>query len=89
MPGTTTLGVSTAVLDQLKSTGQAQIALVYDTAGSTMNGVLQMIEATRVPLILEGDQQTVPAIHARGTFGRDGSPPTATSTSSTTATTPS
>lgn len=70
MPGTTTLGVSTAVLDQLKSTGQAQIALVYDTAGSTMNGVLQMIEATRVPLILEGDQQTVPAIHARGTFGQ-------------------
>jgi outer membrane protein OmpA-like peptidoglycan-associated protein len=70
MPGTTTLGVSAAVLDELRSTGQAQIALVYDTAGSTMNGVLQLIERSRFPVIMEGQQQTVPVVRARGTFGQ-------------------
>ncbi|MFO1090945.1 MAG: OmpA family protein [Hyphomicrobiales bacterium] len=70
MPGTTTLGVSTAVLNDLRNTGQAQISLVYDTAGSTMPGVMRMIERTKVPVILEGQQQMVPAIHASGQFGQ-------------------
>jgi outer membrane protein OmpA-like peptidoglycan-associated protein len=70
MPGTTTLGVSTAVLEDLRATGQAQIALVYDTAGSSMNGVMQLIERTRVPVILEGEQKMVPALHTRGSFGK-------------------
>jgi outer membrane protein OmpA-like peptidoglycan-associated protein len=70
MPGTTTLGVSTDVLNSLRDAGASPVALVYDTAGSTMNGTMTMIERTKVPVILENANIMAPVVHVSGVFGQ-------------------
>ncbi len=69
IPGSTTLGLSSATFEQLRNTGQAPLALAYDTKLSSIAGVLTVVNRdTRVPIIVVGRAVDVPALHARGVF---------------------
>lgn len=80
-PGTTTLGVSTAVLQDLRSTGRANIRVIGtpDLASAVFamltglpefEGELERVDtqAVRVPVLLNGRRVALPAIHASGTL---------------------
>lgn len=71
IPNTTTLGTSAAVLEELRSTGQAPSNLVYNEAMATMSGMFTLAEKTQMSVNLDGNPVNVPVIHATGTF-KDG-----------------
>ncbi|MGI9412513.1 MAG: OmpA family protein [Hyphomicrobiales bacterium] len=69
IPGTTTLGISTTVLEQLRAEGQAPLALIYDTTLTPMPGRLTLVEQNiRVPVLVENQVVQVAALRANGTF---------------------
>lgn len=69
IPGTTSLGVSTAAFEQLRSTGKSEIALMYDTKLSTIPGVLTVVQKDfRVPVLIEQQIVEIPALRASGEF---------------------
>jgi outer membrane protein OmpA-like peptidoglycan-associated protein len=66
---TTTLGTSSAVLEELRTTGHASAALVYNEAMATMQGQFDLISDKEQFSITMGNTHTqVPAVHASGTF---------------------
>jgi outer membrane protein OmpA-like peptidoglycan-associated protein len=65
---TTTLGVSFAVFNELRSTGQARMDLIPDTSMKAMQGQLQMTETASMTVDMGGRQVPVPVVHARGQF---------------------
>lgn len=71
IPGTTTLGTSAAVLEELRSTGQAASNLVYNEAMATMTGGFTLVEKTQMAVNLDGSPLNVPVLHAKGSF-KDG-----------------
>lgn len=69
IPNTTSLGVSSAVLRELRSRGAAQVSLMYDTRLSTIPGVLTLVnDKARMPVIIENQIVDVPVLIARGSF---------------------
>ncbi len=68
IPNTTTLGTSAAVLEELRSTGQAASNLVYNEAMATMPGTFTLVEKAQMPINLDGNPVNVPVIHATGRF---------------------
>jgi outer membrane protein OmpA-like peptidoglycan-associated protein len=79
--GTTALGVSTEVLEELKSEGRSECSLAYfeQTAylisglglpSPEYEGFLERVEPgpVGVPVVLDGQRQWLRAIHAKGTF---------------------
>lgn len=68
IPGTTTLGTSAAVLEELRSTGQAASNLMYNEGMATMPGTFTLVEKTQMAVNLDGNPVNVPVIHATGSF---------------------
>jgi outer membrane protein OmpA-like peptidoglycan-associated protein len=79
--GATALGVSTAVLQELRDEGRSECSLAsIDTVDSVFGGVglpspeyevtLERVEKdpVPVPVLLDGERQWLPAIHAKGTL---------------------
>ena len=66
---TTTLGTSAAVLEELRSTGQASSSLIYNTSLASMPGVFRLAEKDiKMSVDVEGRPMQVPVVHAVGTF---------------------
>jgi outer membrane protein OmpA-like peptidoglycan-associated protein len=65
---TTTIGVSSAVLEELRSTGQASLGLIPDTSMSVMQGQLRVAEKIKMQVDVGGHQVPVPVIHATAQF---------------------
>jgi outer membrane protein OmpA-like peptidoglycan-associated protein len=85
VPGTTAVGVSSAVLHALKSRGQAELA-IFDSPGGQQSadrnshpsvfdyesgGSLRRIGTVRLPIAVNGVKTELNAIHAKGEFGVD------------------
>lgn len=72
IPGSTSLGISADVLKDLRSRGEARLALAYDAKLSQMDGTLRPAGGEiRVPMIVENEVAEVPAIRAVGSFKKD------------------
>jgi outer membrane protein OmpA-like peptidoglycan-associated protein len=65
---TTTLGTSTAVLEELRTTGQATSNLIYTAELASMPGVFTLAEKGKMSLNIDGHIENVPVIHAIGSF---------------------
>jgi outer membrane protein OmpA-like peptidoglycan-associated protein len=69
MPDTTTLGTSTAVLEQLRTTGSAPSSIIYDAALNRVDGQFMLLDPKAKFSVQLGDQVVdVPAITATGSF---------------------
>lgn len=69
IPGTTSLGLSTAALQQLRKTGATPLNLMYDTKLSTIPGALTLVnDNTRLPVLVENQIVEMPVLVARGAF---------------------
>jgi outer membrane protein OmpA-like peptidoglycan-associated protein len=69
IPNTTSLGLSSAQLRELRSTGQTAMSIIYDTALSRMSGRLTLVaQGIRMPVLVGGDSVEVPVLHAHGEF---------------------
>lgn len=67
--GTTSLGISNAILKELRQTGQARVALMHDIALNTIDGVLKMHRPNiKVPVLIENQVVNMPAVHVKGVF---------------------
>jgi outer membrane protein OmpA-like peptidoglycan-associated protein len=68
--GTTTLGTSASVLEELRATGRASSNLMYNEAMATIPGEFTLAEKrVMLPVVVEGQLIQVPAVHAIGNFG--------------------
>jgi outer membrane protein OmpA-like peptidoglycan-associated protein len=68
---TTSLGTSTAVLDELRKTGRASAALVYNAALAVMQGQFTLTgQGMTLPLLVESQTVQIPVVHATGTFAK-------------------
>ena len=65
---TTTLGTSTSVLEELRSTGQARMGLIPDTSLNVMQGQLQLVGKMKMNVTVADQQVPIPIIHATGQF---------------------
>jgi outer membrane protein OmpA-like peptidoglycan-associated protein len=71
IPGSTSLGLSSAALMELRSTGQTSLSLAYDAGLNQIAGVLTLVEQNiKMPLLIENTLVPAPAIHLRGQFGK-------------------
>ena len=69
VPGTTSLGISSAVLNDLRANGSAPLALIYDTTLTPMPGTLTLVERNfKVPVLIEDTIYQAPVVRASGTF---------------------
>ena len=48
--GTTSLGISSSALLELRETGQTRIGLMYDTGLNVIDGVLTLVEKVKMPV---------------------------------------
>ena len=65
---TTTLGTSAAVLEELRTTGQATSSLIYNTALASMPGVFTLAEKSKMAIDIDGHIENVPVVHTTGSF---------------------
>jgi outer membrane protein OmpA-like peptidoglycan-associated protein len=65
---TTTLGTSAAVLEELRTTGQATSNLIYTAGLASMPGVFTLAEKGEMSLNINGHIENVPVVHAIGSF---------------------
>ncbi len=70
IPGSTAMGLSTAALEQLRSTGSVPYSLIYDANLSRVDGRLDLVKQLRVSVLIEDQLVSLPAVLARGVFGR-------------------
>jgi outer membrane protein OmpA-like peptidoglycan-associated protein len=68
IPDSTTLGTSAAVLQELRSSGQAAVNLMYSQDMATMTGTLAAAERLKMSINLDGHLEEVPVLHATGRF---------------------
>jgi outer membrane protein OmpA-like peptidoglycan-associated protein len=69
IPGTTSLGISSATLQLLRRNGVAPLRLMYDRKLSTIPGVLHLVnDDVRLPVIVENQVVEMRALIARGSF---------------------
>ena len=66
---TTSLGISSALLNELRTRGSASVSLMYDRKLSTIPGVLTVVnDDARMPVMIENQIVDVPVLIARGGF---------------------
>jgi hypothetical protein len=66
LPGTTAVGPSRGLLDELRRVGRARVSVRFHAARHENTGTLELIEpAAAFPLLLNGARVRVPALHAR------------------------
>lgn len=72
-PGSTALGVSGAVLRDLRTRGAAQLSVNDGMSAAPSSGVLRRVETQpiAVEVIVNDEPARLPAIHARGEIGAD------------------
>jgi outer membrane protein OmpA-like peptidoglycan-associated protein len=70
--GTTSLGISSAALLELRQTGQTRMGLMYDAGLNVIDGVLTLVEKVKMPVLVENQIVQFPALYVRGVF-RSGS----------------
>jgi outer membrane protein OmpA-like peptidoglycan-associated protein len=69
VPNTTSLGVSSALLNELRTRGSVPVSLMYDRRLSTIPGVLTLVnDNERMPVMVENQIVNVPVLIARGSF---------------------
>lgn len=69
VPGTTSLGISSAALIELRTNGATSISLMYDTRLSTIPGTMTLVnDNARLPVLIENQIVEVPVLIARGSF---------------------
>jgi len=68
MPGTTSVGLSANVFQELKKTGQANWGLMIDTSGKILPGRLSLVKKTRYRIVINNKVADIPALHAKGFF---------------------
>jgi outer membrane protein OmpA-like peptidoglycan-associated protein len=69
VPGTTSLGISSAALRELRATGRTRVALMYDTKLSTIDGELTVADkGIKIPVLIENQIVPMAAIRVRGVF---------------------
>jgi outer membrane protein OmpA-like peptidoglycan-associated protein len=69
IPNTTSLGVSSALLNELRTRGSAPVSLMYDRKLSTIPGVLTVVnDNSRMPVMVENQIVNMPVLIARGSF---------------------
>ena len=69
VPNTTSLGISSSALTDLRSRGTAEVSLMYDTRLSTIPGVLTLVNDNAwMPIMIENEIVNVPVLIARGSF---------------------
>jgi len=68
IPGSTTVGFSTAVLETLRATGQANVRLMYDASLRTIDGFIRQQEKLRFPVMIENQLVNLPAVRVTGAF---------------------
>lgn len=67
---TTSLGTSSNVLQELRTSGTASAALVYNAALATMQGEFTLAEKrVMMPVMIEDHLVSIPTVHAVGRFG--------------------
>ncbi|MGI9482776.1 MAG: OmpA family protein [Hyphomicrobiales bacterium] len=66
--GTTSLGISSQVMLELRKTGQARLGLMHDTGLNVIDGVLTKVQELRMPVLVENQIVEFPAVYARGVF---------------------
>jgi outer membrane protein OmpA-like peptidoglycan-associated protein len=72
-PETTSLGLSSAQLRELRASGQTDLSIIYDTSLARMPGQLTLLEqGIRMPVLIEGEAIDIPVIHVRGEFSNAG-----------------
>ena len=70
IPEATSLGLSSAQLRELRSTGQTAMSIIYDTSLARMPGRLSLVaQGIRMPVLVGGESIEVPVLHARGEYG--------------------
>lgn len=73
VPGTTSLGISSAALEELRKTGKTSISLIYDTRLSNIEGQLSVVQRNvKVPVLIESQVVQIPAMHVEGQFQTGG-----------------
>jgi outer membrane protein OmpA-like peptidoglycan-associated protein len=70
IPGSTATGLSTAALEQLRSTGSVPYSLIYDANLSRVDGRLDLVKQLRMSVLIEDQLVSLPALLARGVFVR-------------------
>jgi outer membrane protein OmpA-like peptidoglycan-associated protein len=66
---TTSLGISSAALAELRARGETQVNLMYDRKLSTIPGMLTLVnDNARLPVMIENRIVDVPVLIARGSF---------------------
>lgn len=72
IPGSTAIGVSSAVLDDLRTTGHTELRVPAGVETGILSGTLSRVEPGAVPydVIVNDDPAHVPAFHVRGRLGR-------------------
>jgi len=70
IPGSTATGLSTAALEQLRSTGSVPYSLIYDANLSRVDGRLDLVKQLRMSVLIEDQLVSLPALLARGVFAR-------------------
>jgi outer membrane protein OmpA-like peptidoglycan-associated protein len=65
---TTTLGISTAVLEELRTAGQASMGLIPDTSMRIMKGGLKLVGKSKLQIAVGSDHMTVPVVEASAQF---------------------
>jgi outer membrane protein OmpA-like peptidoglycan-associated protein len=69
IPNTTSLGTSSAVLDELRSSGHANAGLIYNDALHAMQGQFTLAEPhVTMKVMVDDNEVDVPTVHARGQF---------------------
>ncbi len=69
MPSTTSLGISSASLLELRTTGRTALTLVHDANQARINGELTLVRKDiKIKVLIEDQLVDVPAVQARGTF---------------------
>ncbi len=69
IPGTTSLGLSSAALQELRATGRTNVSLMYDSKLSTINGTLTVVQkGIKFPVLIENQIVEIAAIRVSGVF---------------------
>ena len=68
IPNTTSLGLSTTTLEQLRSAGSVPYSLIYDANLSRIDGRLDLVKRVKFPVLVEDQLVSFNALYATGKF---------------------
>ena len=68
IPNTTSIGLSTNALEQLRSTGSVPFSLVYDASLARIDGRLNLVKKVKFPVLVVNQLVSFNALYVTGTF---------------------